>query len=84
MRVKDSSGNLIDPAEKSPTDGYEVSEIDDSTTDTYYGFVHKDGSWYITKEASGGAFRYVRGSSDFSTAWTARATQSYDYYDNVF
>ncbi|MFC1654042.1 hypothetical protein ACFL1M_04310 [Patescibacteria group bacterium] len=84
VSIKDSSGSTIDPAEKQPTDGYEVSEIDDSGTDTYYGFVHTNGSWYITKEDTTGAFRYIRGSTSFSTSWTNRAGLSYDYYNNIF
>lgn len=82
--LKDSSGNKIDPAEKNPTDGYSVSEIDDSTFPAYYGFVHKTGAWYIAREANTGAYRYVKGGSGFSTNWTNRASLSYDYFDNVF
>lgn len=84
MTVKDSSGQAIDPAEKQPTDGYEISEIDDATSPAYYGFVHKTGAWYISREEETGSYRYVRGSSDFPSAWTNRATQTYDYFDNVF
>lgn len=84
VSIKDSSGTTIDPAEKSPTDGYEVAEIDETTADTYYGFTHTDGSWYITKEDSTGSYRYVRGGTDFSTNWTGRAGLSYDYYNTVF
>lgn len=84
VSIKDSSGATIDPAEKSPTDGYEVAEIDETTADTYYGFTHTDGSWYITKEDSTGSYRYVRGTTDFSTNWTGRTSLSYDYYNTVF
>jgi hypothetical protein len=84
MTVKDSSGQAIDPAEKQPTDGYEISEIDDATSPAYYGFVHKTGAWYISQEGSTGSYRYVKGGSDFPTAWTNRAALTYDYFDNVF
>lgn len=84
MTVKDSSGNAIDPAEKQPTDGYEISEIDDAASPAYYGFVHKTGAWYISQEGSTGSYRYAKGPSDFPTAWTNRATLTYDYFDNVF
>lgn len=82
--IKDSSGTPIDPAEKQSTDGYEISEVDDSTTPSYYGFVHKTGAWYITKEDSTGGYRYAKGASAFSTNWTDRTTLSYDYFDSVF
>lgn len=81
--VKDASGNLIDPAEKKPTDGYNISQVDDATP-SYYGYVEKGGAWYIVKEDATGAYRYAKGSSNFSTSWTGRAALSYDYFNAVF
>lgn len=81
--VKDVSGNLIDPSEKQPTDGYNITEVDDSTP-TYIGYVNKDGAWYILKEDSSGAYRYTKGTSSFSTNWTNRASLTYDYFSAVF
>lgn len=82
--LKDASGNKIDPAEKTPTDGYNVSQIDDAALPSYYGFVHKSGAWYISKEDSNGAYRYAAGASNFSTNWTNRASLTYNYFDAVF
>lgn len=84
MTLKDSTGTAIDPAEKQPTDGYEISELDDSTVPAYYGFVHKTGAWYISREDENGSYRYAKGPSDFPTGWANRATHVYDYFDNVF
>ena len=84
LAIKDSVGNVIDPAEKQSTDGYEIAEVDDSGTDSYYGFLHQNGAWYITKESSTGAYRYTKGPSAFATAWTNRLSLTYDYFDNVF
>lgn len=84
VSLKDTSGTQIDPAEKRPTDGYNVTEIDDSSSPIYYGYVNKDGAWFIMKEDSDGAYRYTKGSSGFSTSWTNRASLSYDYFDAVF
>jgi hypothetical protein len=84
VAIKDSSGNQIDPAEKSPTDGYRVSEIDDTSLPSYYGFVDKDGNWYVAKEDSSGSYRYSKGTSSFSTNWTGRAALTYDYFDAIF
>ncbi len=84
VSVKDSTGATIDPAEKQSTDGYEISEVDDSTTPAYYGFVHKTGAWYITKEDATGAYRYAKGAVDFATSWTSRAGLTYDYFDAIF
>jgi len=84
VAIKDSTGTPIDPSEKQPTDGYEISEVDDSGTTSYYGFVHKNGAWYITKEDSSGAYRYAKGASLFSTNWSGRTILAYDYFDVVF
>ena len=84
VALKDSNGDTIDPAAAQPTDGYEISEVDDTAADVYYGFVHKSGAWYITKETSAGAYRYAKGASNFAVSWALRATLTYDYFDNVF
>jgi hypothetical protein len=84
VAIKDSSGTPIDPAILQPTDGFEISQVDDSVTPSYYGFVHKTGAWYITKEDATGAYRYAKGASDFATSWTGRTSLSYDYFDAVF
>ena len=84
VAIKDSTGTPIDPAIIQPTDGYTITEVDDSDTTSYYGFVHKTGAWYITKEDAAGSYRYAKGASSFSTSWTGRTLLSYDYFDNVF
>lgn len=83
VAVKDSTGALIDPAIKTPTDGYKITDIDDSTP-AYYGFMDKTSAWFIMKEDSSGAYRYTKGSSSFSTNWTNRASLTYDYFDAIF
>ena len=82
--LKDSGGNKIDPAEKSPTDGYYISEIDDGATIAYFGFLSRQGAWYIMRQDTDKAFRYVRGDRDFNSGWTDRESLNYDYFDNVF
>jgi hypothetical protein len=84
VAIKDSAGNKIDPAEKNPTDGYEITNIDDSGTPAYYGFVKKTGAWYIMEEGASGTYRYAKGDSGFSTAWGTKELQSYGYFNNVF
>ncbi len=83
VAIKNTSGVAIDPAEKKPTDGYSITEIDDSGADTYYGFVNKDGAWFILKD-SDSTYRYAKGASSFSTNWSDRASLTYDYFNNVF
>ncbi len=83
VSLKDSSGNKIDPAEKHPTDGYKIAELDDGLTYTYAGYINKSGNWFILRD-DGSSYRYVKGTSSFTTNWTNRASLTYDYYDNVF
>lgn len=85
VSVKDTAGNKIDPAEKHPTDGYRISELDDGVVYIYGGYINKDGAWFISREEiSTGSYRYARGATSFSTNWTNRASLSYDYFNNVF
>lgn len=63
------------------TNQYKISDID--STNGYYGFVDAAGNWYIMKETST-SYRYVKGTSGYTTAWTNRASQSYDYFYTTF
>jgi len=84
VALKDIAGNKIDPAIKTPTDGYKVTEIDDSSAVTYIGFLDKTGKWYIMQDTDG-SYRYVKGDSSFASNWNTRATrEDYDYFDTIF
>ena len=84
VSLEDAAGNKINPAEKTPTDGYKITEIDDSII-AHYGFTHKNGSWFIMRlDTDTGSFRYARGVSDFARGWDKREQLKYDYYVNVF
>lgn len=68
-----------------PTDGYRVSEIDTGDNTTYYGFINKEGGWYIMKEdPTTGSFRYVKGEAYFSRNWNKRTKLKYDYFHDTF
>ncbi len=81
QKLSDINGTL-DPLAK-----YKIANKDDDDTTNYYGFVDKDGAWYILIEvisAGNDTYRYARGDSDFPTNWTGRAGLSYDYFNEVF
>jgi len=82
VALKDTAGAQIDPAIKTPTDGYKVTEIDDSSP-AYYGFVEKTGKWFIMQDDSG-KYRYTKGDSGFPANWTGRGGLIYDYFDEIF
>lgn len=68
-------------------DQYKISNIDADASPNYYGFEDKDGSWYILKETiSAGAdvYTYCKGTSAYATAWTNRASQTYQSYSATF
>lgn len=78
-----SAGKTI-AAAASPTDGYTISETDDSIVG-YYGFINKEGAWFIMKrDQDSGSFRYVKGASDFPKNWKNRENLKYDYFYNIF
>ena len=80
----DVKGNVIDPREKLPTDGYTISEIEDDLI-AFYGFTNRDGAWFVMKEdTESGSVRYVKGDTDFSAFWTKRENLNYDYFNKVF
>jgi hypothetical protein len=90
VSFKDSNGIKINPAEKQPTDGYKISRLDDISSGTYayYGFVNKDGHWYIQRETlsgdNAGDYGYFKGTSDFADNWEDRDTLVYDDFENIF
>jgi len=93
--LRDTTNTQIDPAVKglqSQTTSYGIIEIDDGDP-AYYGFVNKDGGWYILKEdETTGDFAYRYASpvnnpteTDFDDAWTDRGTTlTYGYFDVAF
>ena len=86
VSLKNIAGDKIDPAEKLPTDGYRIAELDDSIPG-YYGFTDMDGKWFIMMDDGAGAYRYTRGDDDFinvTTGWPNRDNLTYDYFENVF
>ncbi len=86
IALKDTSGTLIDPAIKLPTDGYKISEIDDSSP-SYYGFVDKDGDWFIMEESSTGQYKYYKKivtDDTFTVEWPNRGGFTYLYFDSIF
>jgi len=70
--------------------GYQAVDQAQHTTDSnilYYGFVNNEGAYYIQEQTTSGttiAWRYDRGNSDFSTAWDARESGSYQRWDKEF
>jgi len=83
VTLKDTLGNVINPAQDSPTDGYSITQIDDSIP-SYFGFINKDGNWFIMREGEDSAYRYAKGGGNFASNWSNRAILDYNYFDKVF
>jgi hypothetical protein len=91
IAIKDSSGAKIDPAIKSPTDSFGITNTSDSGDyPHYYGFEHYNGTeWYIIKENPGGTFTYASKLNntgvDYSTAWSSKgASLTFGSYSAAF
>lgn len=81
----------LDALEQSNDDSlseYKISDMDNgNATYDYFGFLRKDGYWYIMRQDKSGGdsvFRYDSGTSGYSTAWTGRAGLSYQYFNLEF
>lgn len=64
---------------------YQLVQDDENATYEYYGYVKSDGSWCIKRVTiSTNYSEFVIGASAYATAWTNRASQTYDDYWDVF
>ena len=78
------SGNYIH-ALTTPQREYVSSDVDESTTTRYYGFLSFDGRWIIRKlVTTTGAMTYAQGKNAYDTAWTGRAGLTYVRYNGLF
>lgn len=76
--------NENNTVQASPTEGYNISEIDEGIV-TYYGFINNTGGWLIMKEDTDtSSFRYAKGNSNFPKNWNSREILKYDYFHNLF
>ena len=71
-------------------EGYKVSDEADKTADStirYYGFLNRKGEWFILRQTVTGTttdYRFVKGDAAYTTAWSARESQTYNYFDVIF
>jgi len=67
-----------------PIEGYNISDQQSGTT-SYYGYLRKDGAWYIMKSvltAPVTNYTYVKGASGYN--WAGRAGLSYASFSATF
>jgi len=63
---------------------FEVSDEDLAGDPSYFGYVNEDGGWIIQqRNAASGTYRYYKGSSGYTSAWTGRAGLSYTYWNLI-
>ena len=87
VTLYDAAGNAVDVVglTADQQNDYHVSDFDIALDPMYVGQVKKTGVWKITEiNIANGTARYLSGSSGYTTAWTNRATGSYDYFDTEF
>lgn len=83
------SSVVIDLGDKINTfDLYQLNDLEDAAT-SYFGLSDKDGKWLLKKFVdSAGTMRYANESNnptvtDYSTAWTNRATLNYNLFGDL-
>lgn len=70
--------------------GYQASDQATNSSDSnvlYYGFVDKEGAWYIQEQTTSGttlAWRYAKGTSGFTTNWALRESLTYETWNEAF
>lgn len=89
--LKDSDGNKISPAVNSPTDGFGICDIATVETNNYYGYIDKNGRWYILKEnSSGSSYQYasrinnVTITDGYLVAWSGKSDLTYGNFSDAF
>lgn len=85
LAVFATGSNLALSNNQDPLSSYKCSDIYDATNPNYYGYIDKDGNWYILENnTTNNTNRYVKGGSEYTTNWTNRSGLTYDYYNVVF
>jgi|GEM_PF-6903031 len=91
VRSSSGGGGVVEVKNQDPLAKYKWADVDDDASPNYYGAVDKDGNWFILKEtilAGANTYRYCKGASGYETvitgAWATRASQTYDYFHNIF
>ncbi len=67
-----------------PLEGYHISDQESGTT-AYYGYLNKDGAWYIMKAVTSGSevnYTYKAGASGY--VWANRVAGVYASFDTTF
>lgn len=71
-------------------EGYKISDQLPKVSDgniMYFGFVNRNGNWYIFEQNTNdgvGTYRYIKGDSGYTTAWSGREALIFDYFYNIF
>lgn len=68
----------------SGNENYLPSDESTASATKYYGLVTRTGAWIIVEQdTTAETYRYVVGSEDYQTSWTAKTTNSYKYFFNL-
>ena len=87
--LTDSNGKII--TSSNSTEEFSINDVDDaSSTTSYIGLAKSDGTWLIRKVVDSTTFsiRYANVSNnssytDYSTAWTNRASLTYEQIEEL-
>jgi len=67
-----------------PLNGFMYCDTDSDSSPAYYGYENIYGAWIIMRVVEDDNTRYAYGTGNYSSAWTNRASQTYDLPHVVF
>ena|SRR3990170_5153265 len=66
-----------------PTSKYKITDIDPTEGNSYFGYVDKNGAWYIMNLTATAA-RYAKGNDNYTGAWGNKGGQNWGYFNDIF
>lgn len=85
MATESLLAGLATESRQNPLDQYRIADEDSSGTTQYFGFLASSGAWVILRVVKGttNSYRYANGSDAYSSAWSERASKTYDYLNKL-
>lgn len=72
-----------DSAVIDPLACYKISDIDPTEGNSYFGYIDKDGGWYMMNLTATTAI-YAKGDSGYAAAWANKGNQNWGLFNEIF
>lgn len=82
--LRTTDGQVIyQESDMNPTNQYSIADLDTGGATQYFGYIDKDGKWYIM-QLTGTQARYFAGTVDYAANWANRAALAYQHFNLIF